>query len=306
MPSKTQQIVYFFSGEGGLSQSDPETGTLYPASSDGTFIWTLEQPASPKYLTQFRGPFRAQDLSGDGLGTVNNGWEWMLEYQVDGTWTFSWYSVTDGTPSAAIQTQTNIGSVTNVRVILDGNSLEVATSSDGENYTARGSTTSSTYQSEKGISASYTGATGSDLITNGDFVNGSYTGDIPDNWTASEDATHTLAKVAGGLEFTSDSNIFLPRIQQNLSPVSGETYILTRDAISGGLLVAYDQSDGTLTNYSSAEGVVSVRGLVSGTTSFRVYARFGSGVITAVSVEAYKVGALDASGDGGFSEVVQS
>ena len=130
-----------------------ETSDVYYGASDGVFVWDVTQLDTAS--AELRGGFRVQFTS--ALGNVYNGWEWLLQKQGDDTWDFSWYSVTDGVASAAIESVEDIGVITNIKVTLNGTSLTVETSSNDElTYTNRNSTTSNDFQNEVGFTANST------------------------------------------------------------------------------------------------------------------------------------------------------
>lgn len=66
MPARIGARRALLSSSGGFAVTNPATNTLYSASADGTFVWTLEQPAAPDFLTQLRGGWRVQDLRAGG------------------------------------------------------------------------------------------------------------------------------------------------------------------------------------------------------------------------------------------------
>lgn len=302
----TRKMLLLSGGAGIFAQANPQTGTLYTGTSDGVFVWTLSYPASPDYLDQLRGGWRVQDLQSGGLGLVNNGWEWRLEYQTNGTWTFTWYSVTTGTAAAAIYTQANIGTVTNIRVTLSGTSITVESSSNnGSSYTARGNTTSATHQSNAGISASYTGATGSQLLDNPDFSTwtGTHPNAYPTGWTlGSQTAARYVEQNANGVRFVSDNN-FTPVLRQNGAITIGLVYlrVIVFHSTASGRLWSHDGANGGLINPTSA-GTYAARWAAVGTDPLITVATTPIDLV-AKTDSIWQVGILDSTGDGGFSLV---
>lgn len=291
-------------------QASPATGTLYDVgSTDGTYTYTLTQPDSPDLLTQMRGGWRVASVQEATLGKVNTGWEWLLEVQEDGSYTFSWYHVDSGTPEAAITTVTDIGTVTNVKVVLSGTSITVSTSANGTDYTPRDSTTSSSQQDQTNLTASYTGVD-DDAFYDDDWTDsGNYTDDDPNNWTVStEDASNYVTETANGMQFVSDGSSW--NITRESPAATGEDALLLVNIFAyttNGIRPRTYNDLAVIDTLTAADGtgLQAMRFARGSNTGIRITGTSNDNDVTIARTALFPIGALD-NGSDGISEIART